>query len=152
MVNSISKVSLCLGTKDNSHGGNILESCSQVNPALFLPKFRMVLAETQRLLDTSIFIRFSTSKFLKAVQLYHQRPEKTSGVVWFYPSFLFLFYSCYRPLLTSWQSNNAAGLNKCQFNFYTVSMPHFWRWAKAQVQEMKGTKVPQNGPASVTGY
>lgn len=46
MVSSVSKVPLCLGTKDISHGGNILEHCSQVNPALLLPKLRMVLAET----------------------------------------------------------------------------------------------------------
>lgn len=71
MVSSISKVPLCLGTEDISHGGNILEPCSQVNPALLVQKLRMVLAETQRLLDTSIPIEFSTSKFLKTVQLYH---------------------------------------------------------------------------------
>lgn len=69
MVSSVSNVPLCLGNKQ-THGGNILEPCNQVNPALLLQKLRKVLAETQRLLDTSTPVGFNTSKFVKAVQLY----------------------------------------------------------------------------------
>jgi len=50
-----------------SHGGNILESCRLVDPALLLQKLREGLTEAPRPLDSYNPTVFSTSGFLKGV-------------------------------------------------------------------------------------
>lgn len=81
MVSFISLIRLCLGAKDVSHGENILEPCTQVEPALLLQNLREGLAETQRLLDTYILLGFSTPGFLKGVQFRAPEARGASGGV-----------------------------------------------------------------------
>lgn len=55
-------------------------------------------------------------------------------------------------LLAVWQAKNAAGLSKCQFNFYSVAMSHFWRRAKGQAHGTVYTNVPRNGSVPAAGH
>lgn len=49
-----SKVHVCIGAKNVSHDGNILEPCRQVDPALLLKELGGGLEKMQRSLGTNI--------------------------------------------------------------------------------------------------
>lgn len=102
------------GSPRHSCGGNILELCRRVNPDLLLRDFRG-MEEIQRSLDIYIpmgwaHLSLEGMKFIP--------PEARGGLLLF-PCFSF---SDWGPpiLLVSWQTNNGAGLNRHQSNFYTI--------------------------------
>lgn len=94
MVSFLSQVHLCLGAKDVSHGGNILEPCTQVKPALLLQNLGESMAETQRPLDTYFLIGFSTPAFL-GVPFRAPEARGASGGLLLCPSCLFLLKTTY---------------------------------------------------------